>query len=139
MMLRIYDEGYVAASVDSIVYSNDTAHIFLYSGLQYQVKKVDLSGVNNLFLKSVNIKEKEFKNLPFNSKVLYKSGEELLNYCENNGYPFARVLIDSATFNGNEVSIKVKLETGPVVTIREIVIHGDAKINTKYLYNYLFF
>ena len=36
-----------------------------------------------------------------------------------------------------EVSIKVKLETGPVVTIREIVIHGDAKINTKYLYNYL--
>ena len=137
MLLRIYDEGYVAASVDSIVYSNDTAHVFLYSGLQYQVKKVDLSGVNNLFLKSVNIKEKEFKNLPFNSKVLYKSGEELLNYCENNGYPFARVLIDSATFNGNEVSIKVKLETGPVVTIREIVIHGDAKINTKYLYNYL--
>lgn len=136
-LLDLYDQGYVAASVDSVIYVNGSAEIYMYSGVKYTIKKADLSGVNPLFLRSVNIKEKEFTNLPFNNKLISKSGEDLLKYCENNGYPFARVFIDSASFNDKEVNIRIKLETGPVVKIKEFIIHGDAKINSKYLYNYL--
>ena len=136
-MLRLYDAGFVASSVDSILFSNDTAYAWFYCGPLYQVEKVDLSGINPLFLKSANIKEKEFIHLPFNAKLISKCGEDLLKYCENNGYPYARVLIDSAEIKEGKVSIKLKLETGRVVKIKEIVLHGNAKINLKYLYNYL--
>ena len=136
-LIRLYSEGYVAASVDSIVYHHDSAQVYFYSGPQYIIKEVDLSGINPLFLKSTSIRENDFKNEAFSPNLLQKSGEAILKYCENNGYPFARIYIDSATFNKNEVRIKIKLETGQVIKIREIIVHGSAKINTKYLYNYL--
>jgi outer membrane protein assembly factor BamA len=137
VMLQMYDAGYIAASIDSIKYSNDTVFVFVYKGLAYRVKKVDLTGINPLFLRSANIKEKEFINLPFNAKTISTNGEALLKYCENNGYPYARVFVDSASFKEGEVSLKLKLETGRVVRVKEIITHGDAKINVKYLYNYL--
>ena len=136
-LLKLYSNGYVAASVDSINYRNDSALVFIYTGEQYIIKEADLSGINPLFLKSVSLREKEFKNKLFTPNLLNESGEALLKYCENNGYPFARIYIDSATFNQNEVKIKLKLETGEVIKIREVVVHGNAKINSKYLYNYL--
>lgn len=136
-MLSLYDAGYVSASIDTLIFSNDTAYAVFYRGERYTVEKVDLSNINPLFLKSANVKEKEFIHLPFNAKMIRSCGEDLLKYCENNGYPYARVIIDSAQFNEGKVSLKLKLETGRVMKIREIVLHGDAKINLKYLYNYL--
>lgn len=60
--------------------------------------------------------------------------EEILTYMENHGYPFASVSLQSDSLTGNPV---IHLDTGVFVTFDSIVVKGDAKISTSYLYPYL--
>ncbi len=136
-LLDLYDLGYVAASFDSVVYRNDSALITFNLGFQYVVKNVDLSEINSLFLRSVGIRDKDFKNMPFNNKLISEAGLALIKYAENNGYPFAKVFISEINFKDGFTDIKLKMNEGPVIKIKDIVIHGDSKINAKYLHNYL--
>ncbi|MFM7022476.1 MAG: hypothetical protein ACKOXB_05820 [Flavobacteriales bacterium] len=136
-LLKLYDQGFVAASVDSVSYLKDSAHVYLHTGERYIIKKIDLSGIDPLFLRSAGVKEKELRNLPFNNNLISSIGLKLIAYTENHGYPFASVYLDDIVFSGNEVSGKLKMVTNDVVKISEIIIHGDAKLNPKYIYNYL--
>jgi hypothetical protein len=136
-LLKLYDQGFVAASFDSISYQQDSAHVYVHPGERYLIKKIDLSSIDPLFLRSAGIREKELKNIPFNNNLISQVGLSLIAYTENHGYPFASVYLDDVVFHNNEVSAKLKMKTHQVVKISEIIIHGDAKLNPKYIYNYL--
>ena len=136
-LLKLYDQGFVSASFDSLAFRKDSAHVYLYLGEKYSIKKIDLSAIDPLFLRAAGVREKELKNIPFNTSVISTVGLNLINYAENHGYPFASVYLDDIEFKGGEVSAKLKMNTHQVVKVLEIIVHGNAKINTKYLYNYL--
>jgi hypothetical protein len=61
----------------------------------------------------------------------------VLTYCENNGYPFASVKLDSLNTDSQQLKAKLFLTKNRLITIDSIILRGDGRISNKYLSNYL--
>lgn len=63
--------------------------------------------------------------------------EQIVTYYENNGYPFTAVTLKNAdTLNGNS-PICLMIDTNRFITFDSIVLKGDVKLSTRFLYPYL--
>jgi len=62
----------------------------------------------------------------------------MLDYLENNGYPFAKVSLDSVVLrDSGDVSAALKVDKGPLYKIDSIRVFGNAKISQEFLQRYL--
>lgn len=60
--------------------------------------------------------------------------EQILTYLEDHGYPFASVTLQTDSVTQEPA---IRIDTGIYVTFDSIVVKGDAKLSTSYLYPYL--
>ena len=81
--------------------------------------------------------KKLYNDKPFNYWEVVKLQESLLQYAENNGYPFAAVWLDSIEVENNKISAQLFMQKNHLILIDTINIIGDAKISAGYLENYL--
>ncbi|WP_276499938.1 POTRA domain-containing protein [Terrimonas pollutisoli] len=130
-------KGYVTASLDSILYDSAFARIALYLGEQYQWAQLDAKQIDASILQSVGWREKIFTNKPMDFEQVKQWQEKVLNYLENNGYPFAKVYLDSMVIDSGSVRAQLKLDKGPSYKIDSIHIVGNAKIANEFLQRYL--
>ncbi len=130
-------KGYVTASVDSIRYDSSFAWIKLYLGELYNWVQLNATGIEPPVLDAVGWREKSFSNKPMDFSQVQLWQERLLNYYENNGYPFARIYLDSLQLEEDQVSALLKADKGPLYKIDSIRIYGNAKISNSYLQRYL--
>jgi outer membrane protein assembly factor BamA len=63
--------------------------------------------------------------------------EKILNWCENNGYPFASIRYDQFVFDNENVSASVILNTERLITIDSVIVMGEPKLSTVYISNYI--
>lgn len=130
-------KGYIAASADSSVFDSATARIWIYIGSQYRWVELNTDSADKKMLGSIGWNSKAFsKDMLDFDKVQYWQ-ERMLNYYENNGYPFARVVLDSLTVQNERVSGRLKTEKGPAYKIDSIRVYGKAKISNFFLQKYL--
>ncbi|HLG40662.1 MAG TPA: POTRA domain-containing protein, partial [Chitinophagaceae bacterium] len=130
-------KGYVTASVDSIRYDSSFARLVIFVGDIYQWGGIDAAQVDEEVLQSIGWREKLLSNRPMDFAEVQQWQNRILNYMENNGYPFAKVYLDSLQMEDQTVNAKLKLDKGPLYKIDSIRIYGNAKISNEYLQRYL--
>ncbi len=136
--VQMQGKGYATASIDSISYTTDTTTIHLFSGEPFQWARLSTSGIEKKVLALVAWDDEHFLNKPLNLDQYQAIQEKILSYYENNGYPFAKVYIDSISLTGeNEMSGILKAEIGPKYKIDSIRIYGNARISNQFLQQYL--
>lgn len=130
-------KGYITASADSTAFDSATAKVWMYIGSTYQWVELNTDSADKKMLASIGWNSKTFSKdmLSFN-KVQYWQ-ERILNYYENNGYPFASVVLDSLTVQNEKVSGRLKTEKGPAYKIDSLRVYGKAKISNYFLQRYL--
>src|SRR5690606_26709455 len=57
--------------------------------------------------------------------------------CDNHGYPFARLWMDSVRIEGKGIRAQLVLDPGAAVRINEVRIHSEMDIAPAFLYNHL--
>jgi len=130
--------GYATASADSISYGATSATIRLYLGKTWHWANIDTRGVDPALLAAVAWYPRTFSHKPLNFRQYQARQQQLLDYLENNGYPFAKVSLDSVTLRDTaEVSAMLRIEKGPLYKIDSIRIYGTAKISNEFLQRYL--
>ncbi len=129
------NEGYLAASADSFKISNDTLYAYLHIGQAFQHFHLDISNLDPVTKKSIQLPLKDKVQLDWNDWK--KLSEKLLQYGENNGYPFSTVQLNQIAVNDSVIHAKVFYDHGKQYTIDSIEIRGTAKINRNYIENYL--
>lgn len=123
--LRLKAKGFITASIDSISEQERNVLVKLFVGKQYVWK--------NLVIPD-DIKS----NVHFDSRDLTKLPQEVLNYCQNTGYPFAQVSFDSIIFSqNNEISGHLHVDKGIEYRMDSIRIYGNANISNNFLQHYL--
>ncbi len=137
LQLLLQTKGYVTASVDSISYESTFASLHLFIGVPYKWVLLDAKYIQPEILDAVVWREKLFKNTPMDFAKVTQWQDRILNYLENNGYPFAKVFLDSLQLNDDQVSALLKIEKGPLYKIDSLRIYGDGKISNAYLQRYL--
>lgn len=61
----------------------------------------------------------------------------ILNYYENNGYPFAKVFLDSIRLEEEKITALLKVNPGVLYHIDSIRVFGKVKISKNFLQHYL--
>lgn len=130
-------KGYVAASVDSISINDSSIYCKLYLGKKYILEQLDVSSVAKTALDAIGYNPKKTAHQLFNFSVLESIKEKILQYYENNGYPFASIGLDSFVFSDNSMSAKLLLDKGVQYHLDSIKLHGNATISNSFLQRYL--
>ncbi len=143
--------GYVTASLDNVSYDSASAAITIYIGEIYKWANLNTKSIEPELLDAVGWRSRLFANKPMDFSQLQTWQERMLSYLENNGYPFAKVYLDSFEVLSENDSVlteenpipvqqviaQLKVDKGFFYKIDSIKIHGDARISNRFLQKYL--
>jgi len=130
-------KGFVNASLDSIFFDTTSAKLVLYIGQQYKWAHIDIADADPEVLAVSGWKEQLFFNKPINFDQLKGYQENMLIHLENNGYPFAKIYLDSISLMEDSVNARLIIDKGPFYKIDSIRVYGNAKISNSFLQHYL--
>ena len=130
-------KGYAAVSIDSIFVDTSFILINLYLGKQQNWIRLATVGIDKKVLDDIGFYSKNFENKPFNPGQIDFFKNKILNYYENNGYPFAAVFLDSLISNDSGVTGLLNVKKGPLYHIDSISISGKISISNAFLQHYL--
>lgn len=132
----LQNNGWISASVDS--FSGDSTNIYthLHIGERYEWAILRKGNVDPAILAKSGYKEKLFSHQAIHYLELVKLKENILIYCENNGYPFASIKLDSIEISDNSISASLNLNKNTFIKTDSIEIKGNI-IAPIYLYSYL--
>ncbi len=133
----LHAKGYVTASLDTVRFDSAFARVVLFAGEVYRWASLDTRDVPPYLLEATGWRNNQFANKPMDFAAVNKWQEKMLAYLENNGYPFAKVYIDSLQIEAEKVSAVLKVEKGPLYKIDSIRLAGNAKISNMFLQRYL--
>lgn len=136
-VLDLHGRSYLEASVDTLAKVGSEYIAFVHLGGRYQWASLQNGNVDPVFLDQVGYRDRLFAGRPFSYQQATKLLGDLLEYAENNGYPFARVYLDQIRIDGDRISAALMLEKGPLITIGEIEVVGNLKLSPVYLSRYL--
>lgn len=132
-----YSEGYLEASFDSIREDSLLMQAWLYTGNVYKLSLIRPGNANPQILSQSGYKERLYSSSPFNPEEILELSREILKYCENHGYPFAELRLDSIRFREEKsIEASLNLQLNQKVSIDTIIIKGSSKIHPKFISNY---
>jgi outer membrane protein assembly factor BamA len=138
ILVALWDQSYLAARYDSILLDSTEMTAWLNPGVKYKWARVQKGNVDEGILSDIGFREKTWRNRPLKYKEVAKLQENILAWCENNGYPFASIRLDSIHFeNQSTLSAKLHLEKNRFTKIDSIELKGNLKISRPFLYNYI--
>ncbi|HYM93537.1 MAG TPA: hypothetical protein VET23_05310 [Chitinophagaceae bacterium] len=133
----LQSKGYVTASIDSLHYDSTFARLTMFTGEAYQWATLDAKQVDISILDAAGWRKKMFANKPMDFVQIQSIEQKMQTYLENNGYPFARIYLDSLQLDNAKVSALLKVDKGPPYRVDSIRVYGDVKISNNYLQRYL--
>ena len=117
-------KGYITASIDSIFETQNTVELKLFIGNKYVFKSLAIP----FEIKNILGVENDFETLP----------QAILNYYENNGYPFATIGFDSVAINNkNEITAALNINKGIEYKLDSIRVWGNLSISNNFLQHHL--
>ncbi|HLX92462.1 MAG TPA: BamA/TamA family outer membrane protein [Puia sp.] len=133
----LQSRGYVSASLDSVKVDSASASVQLYVGDAFKWAQINTRHVDRAILEAVAWNDRFFTGKAMNFDQFQKTEQRLLDYMENNGYPFAKISLDSVTITNYELKANLKIDKGPLYRIDSIRVYGSAKISAEFFAHYL--
>jgi len=131
------DNGFLAFSIDSIREDSLNKTLFINKGLPYQWAKIITNQIDEDILKKADFNPKMFENKHVSIENLKKLKYRIIKYCENNGYPFAEVQLDSISFNDSLIEASLILKKNNLIKFDSLIIKGNAEIKASFMSDFL--
>ncbi len=131
LIYELQNEGFLAASIDSLKYDSLTVVAKLFAGKRYYWSELDLFGLELELMETINLKRK--KPDAVNLHEYQNLIREILFFYENSGYPFAKINPKEFEIRDSLLNTSLLVEKGEFYSIDSIIIKGDAKISSNYL------
>lgn len=133
----LQSKGYATASIDSLHFDSAKATMQLFAGVLYKWKTLDTRKTEPGLLESIGWNEREFSGTISDFNLIQQSQEKILNWYENNGYPFAKVYFDSIQIEDGNITAQLKTEKGGLYKIDSIRVYGTEKVSNSFFQRYL--
>ncbi|MBK8499590.1 MAG: BamA/TamA family outer membrane protein [Flavobacteriales bacterium] len=129
----LHGQGYLEASIDSCTRDSNATTCPLMVVHVYRWARLSGSGIPPEVASEARFREKLYARKPIAPKAVQQLFEDLLKRCEDNGYPFARVRLDSLRMQEDGMNAHVLLEKGRLVKFDSVLVRGTAKTSDRYL------
>ena len=131
ILIQLREKSFLASSFDSLHWKDSTLYANLDIGKKYQWIELREN-------KTQELKLKKQKHVPtYTYQEVKTKQEQVLNYLENHGYPFAAVWLDSIEIHEENIRASLNFEQGTYVYFDTLLIEGETNINRGFLSNYL--
>lgn len=134
---KAINKGFVESSYSLL--KQDSLNFELQFKLGTPYKWIYLS-VNPLYrdiLYKAGYKSIDYNQRPLKYSKLAAIFEKSLDICDNSGYPFANIHLDSIQIKDHQISGYINLQTNKFIKIDSIIVKGNSKISTYFLNHYL--
>lgn len=131
---RLIQKSYLEASIDSLVSNRFDYYAYLHIGKPYYWQ-LNTDSIPFQALKSANIKSKIFTGQKINIDNYLKNRQKLLEYFDNNGYPFAEIQIDNILIAQNYIFGNLKINRNQKFFFDTVFIKGKIKIADKFIFH----
>lgn len=135
IIYQLAGNGFITADIDTIYTQNDTIFSKFYLGKIFSWGNVNTNNLNENFLKKFGF-DKITKGT-VNLNHFTKNMNDVIDFYENKGYPFAYFSWDSLIIDQDTISGNLKFEKNYYITFDTIALYGDKVLSKKFLYNYL--
>lgn len=133
----LYAAGYLEAN-DSLDGTDTAASaVFFQAGPRYEWARLRTDPADEDVLSAAGVNSRLYRNNVFSPPGYAKLCTDLLRWCANNGYPFARVSLDSVQVERGRLDARLLLDRGPLMLTDTLLVRGTAKVAGAYLQNYL--
>jgi len=137
IVLQCNELSFLTASISSIQLIKDTALVNISLGNSYKWVKLTKGNVPLDVLSAAGFREQQFIDKTFNPKQFTKTAERILQFLENNGYPFASIKLDSVEADSVGIAATMNLQMNEYIVFDTIEVLGEANIKKWFLYKYL--
>ncbi len=137
ILLTLNSNGFLAAGFDRIYFDSGACHAKLFLGDRYEWMTLSKGNVNEGFLSGTGFRQKFYTGKVFQYEQVRRLQEKILVNCQNNGYPFASIKLDSIEISNHPVSARLDLEKNKFIKFDSVLIKGNSTIAQVYIYNYI--
>lgn len=133
----LQEQGYLAASADSVSVTDTTVYAYLYRGAAYRWARLSFGEIPAALLNEMGIRARDWEQRAISPGRMSALSERMLSYCEDNGYPFAYTTLDSISGREDGLYARMILERGRLVQYDSIIIESEVDISRDFLQNYI--
>ncbi len=133
----LINEGYIIATLDSLQHDSLNYKAFISIGKKFTWINLSYNKKHEDVITKLGYNEHFFAKRPFKYNELAQLMEKLINYYENNGYPFALAKLDSVQIDSQKISAHLIIEKNIFIKLDSLIIEGNGSINEKFLNRYL--
>ncbi|MDI9319661.1 MAG: BamA/TamA family outer membrane protein [Phycisphaerales bacterium] len=134
----LQEQGYLAASIDSIRIVGNECHIYYFQGQQYRWGNLSFDSIPSPILIAAGINKIQYSNRPLTPSSIAKICEKLLLQSEENGYPFTKVwLAQVQQIAADKINAYLMIDRAELRKIDTIIVNADLNISHSFLQRYL--
>ncbi|HOV10872.1 MAG TPA: BamA/TamA family outer membrane protein [Bacteroidales bacterium] len=137
LIASLFMQGFLEANIDSMASDSTRLTAYVTLGKKYSYLTLRQGNLDKNLRDEVNFKEQYFAGKPFRYESVIKISEKLLEYAENNGYPFAEFKLDSILVTDGTIDAAINFQRNNKVVIDSVIVKGSAKMAKGYLHSYL--
>ena len=131
-----YADGYLTAAWSKIGENKDTLFVSVNKGKKIRWITLNTIGIDAYFLENTGYRRKDFENKIFRYDELAAYMLKLLQYSEDNGYPFATIALDRIVWSDSTISADIILEKNQFILFDTIEVKGNLNLNANYIRQY---
>lgn len=129
--------SYLTATITEVVFYDSVCVAKVYPGKSYQWLNVHTGDIPLEILEASGWRDNQFLNTPVLFQRYLDKVKRMLQYLEQNGYPFARIYLDSIAADTQTLSARLILDKGDFIRFDTMEVIGDAAVKGWFLARYL--
>jgi outer membrane protein assembly factor BamA len=134
---KAVNRGFVTASYQIEWIDSAQVKVHFKLGKPYKWVQININPLYRDILFKAGYKALDFNENPIRFSKLERICEKVLQHCDNNGYPFATIELDSIIVKENKIGGYLNLQLNKFIKIDSVIIKGSSKISPYFLNNYL--
>ncbi|MDF1697706.1 MAG: BamA/TamA family outer membrane protein [Saprospiraceae bacterium] len=136
-IIQLWSEGYLLAHLDSIFLADRILIANVFVGSRYTFGEVSVSEENLSIVSAAGLKNVRWNDKLVSLEMVGQYAETVLTYLENNGYPFARIHLDSTSIVNGIVNTYMYMSKNRYVPFDTLNLIGKVDIRQGYMERYL--
>ncbi len=138
LLLQLQQRGYMSASIDSFKREPSHSQVLLYLGQPYPNATIELKGIDKRALQRSRADALLRKGNTLPLADIDQLQSRILQYAENNGYPFAQIQWQNARFDQQSgFHADLLCQFNKAVRLDTLLVEGKVRISRRYLWRYL--
>ncbi len=120
-IFRLKNKGFLSASLDTICEENNEISAKIFFGRKYFWNDLHIDSSEYKAFSKAGIKTRHYKKRPLTTNSINKLQTKIINYYENNGYPFVETNFCSPQFEENKFTAKLSITKNAKIHINSFV------------------